>query len=409
MMGRLGGILKRMPFFLIVMTVFAVTGLLTKPGMAQEEPLPDTVQQAIDYLLDVNGSPETKTILPARLSPLVDFILKEKPTESQYVATSDGLLDPLVYHEFEVRQSLSTILRYALNPAIPAHVLALSSIRLAYWKEVDGRPGPFPKELSDRLAALQAPFVIHGIEHEEITPDLTSGAYYSYDADRTLIILRVADRPVWISLGRQRNISDVGRKGYVLGQDDDWDYLYSGEKGISLLGLGWIETYMYDAFSALVFVQENDAIPRVRCGAFKWLRAGWNDMNFVKPEHIRNGLKRYADTFQEIMGAPELPAPSQIASAFEAISTLSRGRMQDAARRRLKELAMRYGNKDQFPNDWYEEDVINGSYLNTLSRPQLEAILFLDYMKDALGRQPDPDRKLAQAGRHGERAVPRED
>ena len=409
MTGRLGGIFKRMPFFLIVMTVFAVTSLLTKPGMAREESLPDTVQQAIEYLLDVNGSPATKTILPARLSPLVDFILKEKPAESQYVATSDGLLDPLVYHEFEVRQSLSTILRYALNPAIPAHVLALSSVRLAYWKEVEGRPGPFPKELSDRLAALQAPFVIHGIEHEEITPDLTSGAYYSYDADRTLIILRIADRPVWISLGRQRNISDVGRKGYVLGQDNDWDYLYSGEKGISLLGLGWVETYMYDAFSALVFVQENDAIPRVRCGVFKWLRAGWNDMNFVKPEHIRGGLERYAETFEEIMGAPELPTPSQIASAVETIKALSRERIQNRARRELNELEVRYGNNDKFPDQWFEEAIVKGSYLNTLSRPQLEALLFLEYMKAALGRQPDPDRKLAQAGRRGERAVPRED
>jgi hypothetical protein len=408
-MGRLGGIFKRMPLFLIVLSVVITGGFLPKPATAAEEPLPDTIHTAIDYLLGVNGNPQTKTVVSARLAPLVDFILQDKPAELQYVATSDGLLDPLVYHEFEVRQSLATILRYAFHPVIPSHVLALSSLRLAYWKEVDGRPGPVPKELSDRLTNLQDPLVIHGVEHEEITPDLTTGAYYSYDVNRTLIYLRVAGRPVWISLARQVDLSDVGRKGYVLGADEAWDYFYSGEKGVNMLGLGWVETYMYDAFSALVFVQEDDATARVRCGAFKWLRAGWNDMNFVKPEHIRGGLERYAETFEEIMGAPELPTPSQIASAVETIKALSRERIQNRARRELNELEVRYGNNDKFPDQWFEEAIVKGSYLNTLSRPQLEALLFLEYMKAALGRQPDPDRKLAQAGRRGERAVPRED
>jgi hypothetical protein len=248
--------------------------------------------------------------------------------------------------------------------------------------------------------------VIHGIEHEEITPDLTSGAYYSYDLDRTLILLRVAGRPVWISLARQRHTSDVGRKGFVLGKDAAWDYLYTGEKGVNLLGLGWVDTYLYVAFSALVFVQENDTAPRVRCGAFKWLRAGWNSMNFVKADHIRRGLERYADTFREIMEAPGLPPPSRIAAEVKAIAALNRAEIQDRARRRMQALKARYGDERQFPNGWYEDTVVNGTYLKDLSRPQLEAVLFLDYMKQVLGREPDRALKRAQVAHAGERSAP---
>ncbi len=406
MIDRHGGILKQLPLLLMVMVLGTGSLFGAAPATAAEQLLPETIQPALDYLLEINGSLGTDTVMPDKLTPLVDFILQDKPADAQYIATSNDLLDPLVYHEFEVRQSLAKILGYALHPVIPSHVLALSSVRLAYWKEVEGQPGPFPQTLSDRLTNLQAPLVVHGVEHEEITPDLTSGAYYSYDLNRTLMLVRVGDRLVWISLARQMGPSDVGRKGYVLGPDDAWNYLYSGEKGVNMVGLGWVDTYMYDAFSALVFVQEENGSYRVRCGAFKWLRAGWNHMNFVRSEHIRRGLERYADTFKAIIDAPELPAPSQIAAAVDTIDALSPPEMQDQARERLGELAVRYGDDDQFPREWYEEDVVKGSYLKSLTRPQLEALLFLDYMKEALGRQSDPGRKLARAGHgHGE-AIP---
>ena len=406
MMDRRGGILQRMPLFLVMIAL--VSGGLggTTPGLAADQPLPETIQPALDYLLEVNGSLGTDTVMPDKLAPLVAFILQDKSADAHYIGTSHELLDPLVYHEFDVRQSLAKILDYAFNPVIPSHVLALSSVRLAYWKEVEGQPGPFPRALSDRLVNLEAPLVVHGVEHEEITPDLTSGAYYSYDLNRTLMLVRVADRLVWISLARQMGPSDVGRKGYVLGPDDAWNYLYSGEKGVNLFGLGWVETYMYDAFSALVFVQEKNSPYRVRCGAFKWLRVGWSNMNFVRPEHIRRGLERYADTFKAIIDAPELPAPSQIAAAVDTIDALSPAEMQVQARERLGKLAVRYSDDDQFPREWYQEDVVNGPYLKALTRRQLEALIFLDYMKEALGRQSDPGQKLAWSGYGTGDAIP---
>lgn len=375
------------PYFLLALICLGLMVFGT-PLRAAERPLPDAIHPGLSYLLQLADNPAASTIEPRKLAPLIDFVLQDKPADDAYFSTADRLLDPLVYHEFELRQSLATILQYAFHPVIPSHVLALSSIRCSYWKEVDGRPQPFPENIAERLKALDAPLVIHGIEHEEIAPDLFSGAYYSYDLSRTLVMCRVGGRSVWISLARQRDLSDVGRKGFVLGPDDDWNYIYSGEKGINKMGLGWVESYMYDAFSAIVYIQSDNATPRVRCGLFKWLRAGWNDMNFVRRSHIRSGLERYAETYRQILEDPRLPPPSRIAAVADEIRGMSRSQLQARGRRHLQSLENRFGSDRQFPDKWYTQNVENGSYLEQLTRPQLEAIVFLDYMKEALGRDP---------------------
>lgn len=387
---RYHGIRKAVRLFSLVAAAF-VASLAAFPVAAEKRPLPETIHPAIDYLMRINADSRT-SIAPGKLAPLIDFIRADKSPDDRYASTGDALPDPLVYHEFDVRASLVTILRYAFHPAIPSHVLALSSVRHSHWKEVDGRPGALPPNLAERLAPPNTPFVIHGVEHEEITPDLNSGAYYSYDLDRTLIMCRVAGRSIWISLARQMDVSDVGRKGFVLA-DQAWDYVYSGEKGINRMGLGWVDSYMYEAFSAIVYIQDAGNPQRVRCGIFKWLRAGWNGMNFVRRSHIRGGLERYARTYRNILESPRLPDPDRVAAAATNIRAMSRAQLQDRGRSRLAALESHYGNQDAFPAEWYAESVANGAYLESLTRPQLEAMVFLEYMKRELDRHPDRARE----------------
>ncbi len=385
--------MTRLRIIMGVMTLLLV--LATDLAGADERRLPEDIQSGLQYLMALNSSPQERTVAPRQLTTLVEFILEDKPSDDQYYGASDPLLDPIVYHEFELRRPLSTILEYAFHPKIPSHVFALSSVRHAFWKEVDGRSQPLPSDIVRHLDELSTPLVIHGIEHEEITPDLNSGAYYSYDLARTLIMCRVTGRKVWISLARQRDKSDVGRKGIVLGPDEDWDYLYTGEKGIDKMGLGWVESYMYEGFSAIVIIQENDDQPRVRCGIFRWLRAGWNDLNFVRRSHIRRGLERYAETFRQILESPRLPSPDQISAAAATIGAMSAEQLHDRGRQYLQSLKTRYGGERKFPDKWFAQAVEDGPYLHQLSRAQLEAMVFLEYMKKALGQRPDQGPHLA--------------
>ena len=61
----------------------------------------------------------------------------------------------------------------------------------------------------------------------EITPDTHSGAYYAYNLHQTVLLFKYRQRKILVTVSRQVNVSSIGKKGYVLGGDDDWDYFYS--------------------------------------------------------------------------------------------------------------------------------------------------------------------------------------
>ena len=62
-------------------------------------------------------------------------------------------------------------------------------------------------------------------------------------------------RFVLLAISKQASISEVGKKGVILGQDENWTYLYSGQNGINRPGLGWVSSYMYDSYSVWVNAQ----------------------------------------------------------------------------------------------------------------------------------------------------------
>ena len=96
-----------------------------------------------------------------------------------------------------------------------------------------------------------------------ITPDAHTGGYYQYMQDVAVAVFPGPSGPVLVSVSVQAEPSEVGHKGCVVGRDADWNYLYSGEKGLNKTGLGWVDSYMYSAHSALVLVSdtERDLLP----------------------------------------------------------------------------------------------------------------------------------------------------
>ncbi|MCK7512387.1 MAG: hypothetical protein MZV70_55675 [Desulfobacterales bacterium] len=122
-----------------------------------------------------------------------------------------------------------------------------SSLRSTAWTRTE-QPWPALPRLWEQIPKEGRPLVVRGEEVVENTPDLFSGSYYRYrpapHADR--LRLRAARRTV-ISISRQADASDVGKKGYTVGKDDDWTYFYSGEPGLTLGGLGWVKCRMFDS------------------------------------------------------------------------------------------------------------------------------------------------------------------
>jgi hypothetical protein len=291
------------------------------------------------------------------------------------------------------------ILRIGFSPDIPSHVLMPSSVRFARWCEIEGQPGRTLPALCPLIEGLDAPVVLRGVEYVENTPDLNSGAYYGYPLDRTLILLRHEGRLFLISISIQKTVSDVGRKGAVVGADSDWNYLYSEEAGLGKPGLGWVQSHMYAGGSVTVYADLGQDRPMVRCGIFRWLRAGWASINVVRRSHIEEGLKRYTETMRQILENPNLPDGDSLAAGFARIDGLSDAVLLERTRSYFETLAETSGAQlSSAAREWLNRLIAEGAALH-LDRDRMEALLAVQYLKAILGKPTGPEVSGLATGR----------
>lgn len=349
----------------------------------EETKIPDELTPGLDYLLTLVSPGNTDTFDLQLVEKVLDFVLAPKNDSVLFYAEKkDGANS--AYYEFNIQKDLNHILEYTYNSKIPATVVMPSAVRLSYWSEVNGTQQPLPR-LWTLPPESASPVIVRGVEHIEITPDQSSGAYYSYDMNKLLILCKYQGRNLLIQIDKQKDMSDVGKKGLILGQDEDWNYFYSGEKGISKTGLGWVDSYMYDSFGVSVFYEADDKTPVVRCGSFKWLRAGWSNMNFVNNHHIYNGMVRYAKGFKAILENPSLPAQPELAGMCSQLEALSLDDLREKVKPYLKTLENRLSDENS-SDEAFTELLKNGEYLAQLTRREMEAMLVLEYLKSALGK-----------------------
>ena len=176
----------------------------------------------------------------------------------------------------------------------------------------------------------------------------------------------------------------------MLGNDDDWSYLYTQDTGLNVGGLGWISTYMYDSFNITVYFQPDPARPLVKCGVVSWVKAGWSGINMVQPKHIHRGLVRVATAFKAILEDPRLPEPSILAQTFSKSKDLPTPTLRKYARDYLAGLEQRLASSEAI---WKKvaRDFDSRILLEQMTRDELYAVVALDYFKKILGRNPVMD------------------
>ena len=241
-------------------------------------------------------------------------------------------------------------------------------------------------KLWKEIAALDKPVVIRGVEVLENTPDTFSGAYYKYDLHRTLVLFRHGNRNVLISISKQKDVSHVGQKGYVLGSDKNWDYFYTGKPGLTINGLGWVRSYMYDSFGISVFYELDPGAPMVRYAVFKWIRAGWSGINVVKNFHIYEGLLRFSNSYKEIMESANLPGADTLAGFFSRVRALDIDELRDKLTTYPRILKSRHSISPPPGAGWTPELFDNRDYWANLSKEEMQSLIMLEYMKSALGK-----------------------
>ena len=349
-----------------------------------EAAVPDTLIPGLEHLLSLTGPKSASNFDPQQIENLLAFVTAPQDNSKLY-HTGDYFKAPSSYIEFDFNKSLAQTLQLVYNPDVPGYALSPTSIRCSHWTEVESADQTLPR-LWEKLPDLDRPYLVKGREFVEITPDLFANTYYAYGLYRTLILFKHNGNNVLISLSKQDDTSDVGKKGLIMGADDDWNYFYSDKEGLGKAGIGWMRTYMYDSFSVMIYYEMPSNPVSVRCSVFKWLRAGWLDINVVKGRHIHKGLERFARTFKQVIESPELPSPEQLQQEFASIEQLSMEALRAKTRIQLQQKVHQISLAGTMDTGKRLKPFCDEGYINSMSKPQLQSVLVLAYLKDILGK-----------------------
>ncbi len=369
----------------LVMLVF----LLVPPGAGADDDarqVPSELKAGLNHLLDLSKPDNSGQPDMGAIAQVIDYLLADKDSAATYTmgqrkgATSN-------YYEFTINASFKDVVELSYNPDIPSYFILPASLHQSRWlgADVSGKSQPFP-DLSKALKAESKPAFFKGLEFVENTPDTFSGAYYAYQLNRAVVLTQYKSRHVLLSISTQSGKSDVGKKGLVLGSDDDWNYLYTGEKGCTRTGLGWVDSYMYDSESIMVYYEVTDPAPQVRCAVFKWLDAGWAGINMAQPHHIKKGVERFVKSFKQIMEAASLPKASELAAVIRQIEELPVGDLRKKVQEHFNALKARHQNDNRLCRKWFAKLFKDDRYIDGLNREELKAVVCKEYLKYLLGK-----------------------
>ena len=345
---------------------------------------PAGIYPGLDHFLALVDPAEGTVFDPQMVGGVLDFIETPKKEDAIYYANRiSGLTS--AYYEFDISTSLEKLAGYSFNADIPAIATMPSSARLFQWADAGGKKQA-PPRVAQGHDEPDTPLVWRGFQFLEITPDLTSGAYYAYKSRHAFLFFSYRQRKVLVTVARQADVSAVGKKGYILGVDNDWDYYYSGKTGLTLPALGWVRSYMYDSGGINIYYEIDPGAPRVRCAMFKWLRAGWSQINMVQKKHIYEGLKRFAVPLKEILEHPGLPSVAMMADDFARIKELPDATLISRMEIYSKLLKNKYATSKQHTKKWPSDLFENKNHWRQMSREEMESALVIEYMKYALGK-----------------------
>lgn len=338
-----------------------------------------------DYLLDLTQS-ATPSLDSHRITGILDYV-SEKDLDGEPLCQGGLENTPMAYNAIDVNTDMDHLIRYCFNPDIPSCAVAPSLIRLSCWRTVNGASA-LPR-LWTRLDDVTDPIVTHSTYYMQNTPDPNSGAYYGYTSRRTLILMKYKGQNALISILKQTDVSEVGKKGYVLSEGDDPDFFYSDEQGLNKLGLGWVKSYIYDSYSVAVYLERPNGEKGIRYGVFKWLSAGWAGKNMVKESHVHDGLTRYARTFKQFMEAKHLPSPDVLARICKAYDCAP----SDELKKKLEDYFLAVKGRCSCTNDCpkiLKKGFDPDRYVDNMSPMEMKATLIVDNIRHILAKDGQP-------------------
>lgn len=359
---------------------------------------------ALNYLFELTKS-KSKDVDVAMLKPLIDF--GQSIDVSGQMDVTDEVYGEGVVMRVTLPSTLNRFLKYTYNPDVPVEIACPSSLRQAKWL-----PGSDILNLSAPLwkkwGTASKPLVLHGEEYEEITPNTDSGSYYSYQLQRMIIAYELENNlKAMISVSLQDNDSSKGKKGFIIGPDENWNYVYTDQIGTTISGLGWAEPAMYSSCTVNIFI-ENAGGDSVDSVTFKWVNAGWGGINMVERKHLSNGLSRYFSSVKQVLGSSNpLSADDIITEKQRLLSLSQQERLAEFApyARYLAELALM---DSAFSDSAYKDAVKDGIYGKDFTTEQLVSQMLKNYLRKAMHKVDILELPTAQEERDSQAQINQE-
>jgi hypothetical protein len=367
-----------------MLVIFGVMTLLwlCSPLLASKIPeLTEDVEAGLSYLLTLAPAENHPGNLDLdAVDPVVDFI--RSATEMANYTPRERAEARGTFAAYTLERPLRDVLRYAYNSRIPEGVVHASSIHYSQW--MDGVKIP---EIWNFLDELKSPEVVRGVSRETISPDIHTGAYYAYDLQRTIVLYQKETSRIVISLSAQIGSSEVGRKGLIVGNHEDWNYLYTEDQGLNKTGLGWVKSKIYQFLSISIFIEEESRPDAVKVGVFQWLGAGWAGFNMVDSHHIRTGLERHALQFKSMLESEHMPDPATLESVSNALWQSD----EHLLREKAIDVTRHIQDKVQIQGSSRDRQVINGlnprTYIEGMSKDEMVTLLMREFLKFRLGKE----------------------
>ncbi|MGE4193859.1 MAG: hypothetical protein AB7E51_10770 [Pseudodesulfovibrio sp.] len=374
-------------------------------------PLDETVEKGISHLFKVLDD-KTVSLSVAEIAPMLDFVIgvDADPKDIEPAKRFNGRGICL---RRDVKTDLAHILKYFYNPDIPNYLLCPAVLRMSGWhqgSEFLNRSSGLWEELPN----LDQPVITRGREFEVTTPDSFAEAYYGYNLNRLMILLKHNGKNVLISVSRQEDKSEVGRKGAIL-DDRQWDYFYSGLEGLNRGMIGWMDTFTYASGSVQVFAEQDADAPRSTVFLFKWLRAGWAGMNVVQRSHIYDGTLRYVRSFSKVVESKDL-TPEFLVNGLKTVLNMPESRMNTLINEYARNFEARFKNDPKLQDSDYAKVIRDGGYAEVLDANARRSVLALEKLKSMLGMEtlvtldetPRPQPVAETASPVGEQVAERE-
>ncbi|AMK10476.1 hypothetical protein [Pseudodesulfovibrio indicus] len=374
-------------------------------------PLDETVEKGISHLFKVLDD-KTVPLSVAEIAPMLDFVIgvDADPKDIEPAKRFNGRGICL---RRDVKTDLAHILKYFYNPDIPNYLLCPAVLRMSGWhqgSEFLNRSSGLWEELPN----LDRPVITRGREFEVTTPDSFAEAYYGYNLNRLMILLKHNGKNVLISVSRQEDKSEVGRKGAIL-DDRQWDYFYSGLEGLNRGMIGWMDTFTYASGSVQVFAEQDADAPRSTVFLFKWLRAGWAGMNVVQRSHIYDGTLRYVRSFSKVVESKDL-TPEFLVNGLKTVLNMPESRMNTLINEYARNFEARFKNDPKLQDSDYAKVIRDGGYAEVLDANARRSVLALEKLKSMLGMEtlvtldetPRPQPVAETASPVGEQVAERE-